>query len=88
MTSDGRHWVKTGGERVAQPERIYRRIAKAIRYANGLVTCIDERGNALDDYRGQYDDVVRKILSDAPDDCVFERFQWPEGFKKVTREEW
>lgn len=71
-----------------QTERAYRPIAKAIRYQNGMVSCVDDQGNRLDDYTGRYGDVVRKILDDAPAEAVFETFKWPDGFKAVRREDW
>jgi hypothetical protein len=66
----------------------YRPIAKAIRYANGMVSCVDNYGNRIEEYTGRYDAMRRKIVDDAPAEAVFETFKWPDGFKAVAREDW
>lgn len=46
-------------------------IKTAIRFKNDMVIVLDEAGEQIPDYQGQYDEVKEKILRDAPAGAVF-----------------
>ncbi|GAG81798.1 unnamed protein product [marine sediment metagenome] len=61
----------------------------AIRFKNNMVMVIDEDGEQIPKYQGQYNKVKERILKDAPPDTVFAHGFTNSGeLLKVTREEW
>lgn len=64
-------------------------IKTAIRLQNNMVMVFDEEGEQILEYQGQYEQVKRSILRDAPPDAIF-----AHGFGEfgqlltVPREEW
>ena len=61
----------------------------AIRFKNNMVVVVDEEGEQIPKYQGQYEEVKESILKDAPRDTVFAHGFTDYGeLRKVPREEW
>jgi len=61
----------------------------AIRFKNNMVMVIDEEGELIPKYQGQYEKVKESIQKDAPPDAIFAHGFTDYGeLRKVTREEW
>ncbi len=64
-------------------------IYSAIKAQNGMVLVFDEKGEQIPRYQGQYEEVKRHILEQAPPCAVFSyAFDYESGLKTVPREEW
>ena len=60
-----------------------------IRFKNNMVVVVDEEGEQIPKYQGQYEEVKQSILKDAPPDAVFAHGFTDYGeLLKVPREEW
>ena len=60
-----------------------------IRFKNNMVVVVDEEGEQIPKYQGQYEEVKQSILKDAPPDAVFAHGFTNYGeLLKVPREEW
>ena len=61
----------------------------AIRFKNNMVVVVDEEGEQIPEYQGQYEEVKQSILKDAPPDAIFAHGFTNSGeLRKVPREEW
>ena len=64
-------------------------IKTAIRLKNNMVVVFDESGAEIPEYQGQYEEVKKSILKDAPPNALFAHdFTDPGELRKVPREEW
>ena len=64
-------------------------IKTVIRCSNNMVIVFDKKGEQIPEYQGQYEEVKRKILKDAPLNAVFGRFpDYETELQIVPREEW
>jgi len=60
-----------------------------IRFKNNMVVVVDEEGEQIPKYQGQYEEVKQSILKDAPSDAIFTHgFANYGELRKVPREEW
>lgn len=64
-----------------------REIAKVYHWQNGMVMAFDERGAALDDYQGRYEEMKEKILRDSTDKTEFFKGYWQISYEPVMKEE-
>ena len=64
-------------------------IKSIIKTPNGMVLVFDGKGEQIPEYQGQYEEVKRKILKDAPLNAVFGCFpDYETELQIVPREEW
>ena len=64
-------------------------IKTAIRFKNDMIVVLDESGEPIPEYQGQYEEVKESVLRDAPADAVFSHGFINSGeLGKVPREEW
>ena len=64
-------------------------IKTAIRFKNNMVVVLDESGEPIPEYQGQYEEVKENVLRDASPDTVFAHGFINSGeLLKVPREEW
>ena len=64
-------------------------IKTVIRCSNNMVIVFDKKGEQIPEYQGQYEEVKRKILKDAPLNAVFGCFpDYETELQIVPREEW
>ena len=64
-------------------------IKTVIRSQNNMVMVFDKEGEQIPEYQGQYEEVEKIILRDAPPDAVFSHGFTDVGeLQKVPREEW
>ena len=61
----------------------------AIRFMNNMVLVVDEEGEQIPEYQGQYDELKGSILRDAPPDTVFAHGFTDDGkLRDVPKGEW
>lgn len=64
-------------------------IKTVVRSRNNMVMVFNRRGEQVPKYQGQYEEVRKNILADAPPDAVFAHgFAGSGKLLKVPREEW
>lgn len=64
-------------------------IKTIIRLKNDMVMVFDAEGEQIPEYQGQYEEVKRSILRDAPPDAVFTHwFGYSAEPATIYREEW
>jgi len=64
-------------------------IKTVIRSQKNMVMVFDKKGEQIPEYQGQYEEVEKIILRDAPPDAVFAHgFTGVGELQKVPREEW
>jgi len=64
-------------------------IKTVVRSHNNMVMVFNRRGEQIPKYQGQYEEVRKNILADAPPDTVFAHgFAGSGKLLKVPREEW
>ncbi len=64
-------------------------IKTVIRCPDGMVMVFDKTGEQMFEYQGQYEEVKKSILKDAPPDTVFAcLFDSEPELRKVPREKW
>ncbi|MCD6453490.1 MAG: hypothetical protein J7K77_04320 [Dehalococcoidales bacterium] len=60
-----------------------------IKDISGMVMVFDEQGEQLPEYQGQYGELRRRVLEDAPQEAIFGCFPGDEDeLKIIPREEW
>jgi hypothetical protein len=65
------------------------RLATAIRWSNGNVTCFDEHGQQIPALQGRYADVRGKVLEHATRETCFKYGDWNRrALDDVPRAEW
>jgi len=62
-------------------------IKSVIKSQKGMVLVFNEKGEQIPEYQGQYEEVRKRILRDAPPDAVFQHDEVRQ-LKAVGREEW
>lgn len=62
-------------------------INSVIKSEDGMVQVFDEEGNQITEYQGKYEDVVEKILRDAPRGTLFWHIE-NRRRRTVRREQW
>lgn len=62
-------------------------IKSVIKSQKGMVLVFNEKGEQIPEYQGQYEEVRKRILRDAPPDAVFQ-YDEVSQLKAVGREEW
>ena len=64
-------------------------IKNIIRFPNNMVAVFNTRGEQIPKYQGQYEEVEKSILKDAPPDAIFGYFlDFGAEFKIVPRDDW
>ncbi len=64
-------------------------IKTVIRYPSNVVMAFDDMGELIPKYYGQYEEVKKSILQDAPPNVVFRHLlRYEFNLKSVPREEW
>jgi len=64
-------------------------IKSVVRCPNNKVVVFDENDEQIPEYQGQYEEVKKRILRDAPPAAVFGHwFDYETDIKTVSREEW
>ena len=76
--------------KVTKLEKEDRQVIKSvIKSQNGMVMVFGKRGEQIPEYQGQYEEVRKSILKDAPPDAVFGYFPNCETeLEMVPREKW
>lgn len=54
-------------------------IQSVIIWANGLVMAFDENMNQIPGYQGHWQDVIKKVMKDAPDTTAWRIGDWEGG---------
>jgi hypothetical protein len=64
-------------------------IKSVIRCPNNKVVVFDENDEQIPEYQGQYEELKKRILKDAPSEAVFGHWSdYETDIKTVSREEW
>ena len=64
-------------------------IKTAIRCPSNMVMVFDEKGEQIPEYQGQYEEVMKDILGDAPLSAVFAHLpDYEPELREVPRKEW
>jgi len=63
-------------------------ISEVIKFSNGIVMVLDEKGEQIPEYQGRYKQVRVKILAHAPQSAKFFHAVWNTPAMNVPRKEW
>lgn len=67
-----------------------KKIARVIKWGNGMIMVFDEDGIQMPEYQGRYAEVKERILANIPKhhNVLFETGIWHKGTQNTPREDW
>ena len=89
MRQKVKDWIIKIGKDRQKEEKMTKAIDMIIRLQNEMVMVFDAEGEQIPEYQGQYEDVKKIILRDAPPHAVFTHCLNPTDIPKfVSKEGW